>query len=701
MLALLFFFGAVFLGDLLCRRFLTFASVQHRLAAAVLTGLLFSTCITYIAALAAVPTGSPLFWCNVVFFAIVAFAALAQSGLIPRLNGFARLNGKKPTAGDSALSRVTGVLLGGARYRPTPRPPGDWLWDVACVLFCFLLGTWLMFATLHFQDGNFLFSIKSWSDFGANLSLTQSLALGNNYPTEHPFYPGEPVRYHFLFWFLAANLSYLGANAVWAINILSVLSLLSLIVLLMTFAETLFGSRAVGRIAAVLFFFASSSLSYIPFLWAQESVWSALQAIVNQRDYLRSGFPYRGDDWGALSVTVFANQRQLLSAVGIVLIVLTAIVDFYRSRGVLENPPARRPRKEQDPETDADRPAASSAIDRGESLRTLVFCGVLIGLLPYWNSAVFVAAAIILASLFVLFPKRHYLFTCGAVVLLIGLPQILLLRSGEFASEGHSLFTWGYIVAEPTILKVAGYIGWTFGLKLVLIAAAAALVPAGFRKLLLALSAPFVVVFLFQLSTDMFNNHKLLNIWNVLISVYVAYALWYIGRRHIALAAAAFLLAAAMSFGALIDLFPVRNDALVTVPHRDDRLTDWLLKNTQPNDLFLTDTLLSHPILFTGRKVFLGNTLFAWTAGYPMAEREKAHRRMLTTQDLGELKQLLAENNIAYAAFDEGVRNNQFTRANNENLFRGNFVLVFDDRDRKYGNLKIYRIANDAPPPIP
>ena len=295
----------------------------------------------------------------------------------------------------------------------------------------------------------------------------------------------------------------------------------------------------------------------------------------------------------------------------------------------------------------------------------------------------------------------HYLFTCLALMILVGLPQILLLRSGEIASDGHSLFTWGYIVAEPTVLKVAEYIGWTFGLKLVLIAIAAALVPAGYRKLMLALSAPAIVVFLFQLSTDMFNNHKLLNIWTVLISVYVAYALWHVGRKHIALAAVAFLIAVVMSLGALIDLFPVRNDSFVTVPHRDDRLTEWLLTNTRPGDLFLSDTLLSHPILFTGRKVYLGNTLFAWTAGYPMAEREKAHRRMLTTQDLDQLKALLAENRIAYAAFDDGVRTNQFTRANNENLFRGNFVLVFDDRDRKYGNLKIYRITDDAPPLTP
>lgn len=673
MLALIYIAVAIFLGDIISKRFLSYASVAHRLATSVLTGLLLSTCITYLAALLFAQTSQPLLWANILFFAL----AVAVIFVLQRTKRF--------------------------RFRSpemTGRPPGNWKYDAAFLAVCMLIGTWLMLATLDFRDGGFTFAIKSWSDFGANLSLAQSFAVGNNYPSQHPFYPGEPVRYHFLFWFLSANLSYLGLNLVWAINALSLLSLLALLVLLMTFAEALFNSRAVGRISALLFFFSSSSLSYLPFLKAQESFTGAISAIFSQRDFLKSGYPYRGDDWGALSVTVFANQRQLISAIGIVLIVLIHLIGFYRKKGAINVPETAAAENagidetENSEVTTLETESVDTDSDRGRHLPAMIFCGVLIGALPYWNSAVFVAASLILGGLFVLFRKRLYIAAMIATVVVTGLPQIFLLRSGKIAPSSHSLFHWGYLVNDPTILKVLEYVIWTFGFKLVLIGVAVYLVPWAYRRFLLALCIPAFVVFLFQLSTDVFNNHKLLNIWSVLVSVYVAYALWSIGKENILRGVLAAMLAIAMTFGAFVDLFPVRNDGAVTVPYHDDRLTTWLFENTASSDIFLTDPLLAHPILFTGRKVYLGNTLFAWTAGYDLAERERTHRRMFMTQDLNELKNMLHESNIAFVAIDDAVRTNSQIKGLNENLFDKSFEKVFEDPERKYGNLKIYRVSN-------
>lgn len=658
MLALIFLFIAVSFGDILSRRFFSFRSIPHRLAVAFLTGILLSTCITYLAALLFAGFAQPLLWANLSFLGFLSVALVIIFRFPPR------------------------------DVESQNRPLGKGQYDFIILAVCMILGGWLMFATLDFKDGNFTFAIKSWSDFGANLSLAQSLAVGNNYPTVHPFYPTEIVRYHFLFWFLSANLSYLGLNIVWGINILSLFSLLALLILIMTFAELLFNSRVVSRISVVLFFFASSSLSYIPFLLSHDSISGAVTAILGQRDFLKSGFPYRGDDWGALSVTVFANQRQLLSAIGIVLIVLIYLVEFYRKKGAIENIGEGR-----DFYYGGDSGTFYTDSNRRQfsDLSPMIFCGVLIGTLPYWNTAVFIAASIIVGSLFLLFSKRHYLLLLIITVVFVGLPQILLLRSGNVASPGHSFFNWGYIVSEPSIVKVLEYLLWTFGFKGLLIFIGFSLVPAGYRKLLLAFSTPFLVVFLFQLSTDVFNNHKLLNIWNVFISFYVAYAIWEIGRKDIFRSVLAVVLSIAMVLGAVIDLAPVRNDSIVTVPYQNDRLTEWLFENTSHNDIFLTDALLSHPILFTGRKIFLGNTLFAWTAGYDLAEREKMLGRMFTTQDLSELKRILTENEIAYIAVDDGVRS-RFSKGLNETLIRNNFPMVFDDHKRVYGNLKIYQV---------
>ncbi len=697
MLAFICLFVIFLLGDSICRRFFSFFSIQHRLAVAFLSGLLISSWATYLAALLFAGTTMPLVWANLMFFV----AAICLILLLRGDNG-------KDLPGDGAFKQlftkiVSRSSVGKAvaiRIDSDRRPPGSSKWDWLTLAACLVFGCWLMFATLNFSDGNFQFAIKSWSDFGANLSLSQSLALGNNFPTEHPFFPGEAVRYHFLFWFQAANLSFLGLNLVWSVNLLSLFSLAALIILIMTFAELLFNSRVVARIAAALFFFASSSLSYIPFLRSQTSLGGAINSIVNAKDFVKSGYPFRGDDWGGLTVAVFSNQRHLISAAGILLIVLIFLIDLYKRKGAITdiddfkktyNPPETA--DEAFPENIKQNSARPTFADFLPDLKALIFSGVLLGLLPYWNSAVFVSASITTGSLLIFFPFRRYLAILIGTMVIVGLPQILMLRSGNLAQTGHSLFNWGYTIPNPTVPLVLEYIGWTFGFKWILLLVAMWFVPWTHRRLFLVFSSLVVVVFVFQLSTDAFNNHKLLNIWTIFASVYVAYALWRIGRKNLQRAALAFALTIAMLFGAIVDLFPIHNDGFVIVPHQNDRLTTWLFENTHTTDLFLTDTLLSHPILFTGRKIFLGNTLFAWTAGYDLSEREKTYRRMFQETNLQELVRLLNENKIAYVGIDDGLRANKSIKGLNESIYEKNFEKVFADTEGRYGHLFVYKVA--------
>ncbi len=830
MLALLYIAGMVYFGDCICRSFYRFSSIQHRLASSFLVGLLLASCLTYLGSLAFAWTGYPLIAGNIIFLGIVILAA----SKLPR----------RPSS--SYLDSVV------------QRPPGNWKWDWLCLGGCFIFGCWLMLTTLGYHDGSFHFGFKSWSDFGANLSLSQSLVLGNNFPTEHPFFPGEIVRYHFLFWFQAANLAFLGLNLVWSVNLLSILSLMALLILIMTFAELLFESRVVGRIAAILFFFASSSLSYIPFLRSQTNLSSALSSILHLTQFLDSGYPFRGEGWGVLSVSVFAYQRHLISGVGILLVVIVFLVDFYRhkkspahiepflignskipstfleqtsieenetptanfepastdgSKILLENETeddkipsnndiedigilsesdaakdetlprnsvdvsANQPRlisgagilfvvvvflvdfyrhkksstyiepsvtgnneipttileqtsikenetpmadfksastedikilSENDIENDKiltenndeilirnDKETVGFTLPKyyWNDIPALLFSGVLIGALPYWNGAVFLSSLIVLGSILLFFPFRRYLFCLIGMAVLVGLPQVLMLRSGNVAQTGQSLFNWGYTIANPTLPLVAEYLAWTFGFKWILIFIALWFASGSQRRLFLAVSSLVPIVFLFQLSTDAFNNHKLLNIWNVFAGVYISYALWRIAKNCFCCAILASFLAIATIFGAVIDLFPIRNDSALVTPYENDRLTVWLLENTKPSDVFLTQTLLSHPILFTGRKIFFGNTLFAWTAGYDVGAREKIYRRIFQERNPNELVRLLHENKIAYVAIDDGVRGNDWIKEQlNESIFKENFEKVFEDTERRHSNIIIYKV---------
>ena len=657
MLGLIYLFIATIFGDIVCRRFLRFDSLLHRLAASFLTGILLSSCITYVFALGFSRTANPLLWANLAYFGFVSACIYLLVRFFEPVDDF--LSG----IGDNS------------------RPPGNWRWDLVCLGTCFLFGCWFMFKMLNYSDSSIYFTIGTWSDFGANLSLAQSMALGNNFPTEHPFFPGEMVRYHFLFWFLSGNLSYLGLNIVWAVNIAGVLSLLALLALMMTFGEKLFNSRAVGRISLIFFFLASSSLSFIPFLASKTSIWDAIMSIVSRKNPLVSGYPYQGEDWGSLSVISFMNQRQLIVACGIILVVLIYVVDFYSRKSAFATiGESKKPDKTDDR-------------FQYHDVAAMAFCGALIGLLPYWNTAVFIAAAAVFGSIFILFPYRRTYAALILAAIVYGLPQLLLLRSGNVVSIGQPFFTWGYTIIEPTPLKLIEYLGWTIGLKLLLLAIAFCFTPSSHRRLLIALTTPMVIVFSFQLSIIMINNHKLLNVWGLLIASFAAYSIWLIGRGGWARKALAALLTVLTVFGAVVDIFPIYNDGYIATPYGNDRLTNWILQKTKPSDVFISEMWLSHPILFAGRKVFLGNTLFAWTAGYGnLPERDRVYKEILKTNDPHELVRLLHENKIAYIAVDDGFRHNPNSRTLDEAMLLRNFELAFNDTENKYNQLKIYRV---------
>src|SRR5207248_11355695 len=78
MLALIYLALAIYLGDFLCRRFYRFISVAHRLAAAVLVGLLVSSWFTYLAGLLFTRAQQPLLWGRLLFF-LASIAAVSRS----------------------------------------------------------------------------------------------------------------------------------------------------------------------------------------------------------------------------------------------------------------------------------------------------------------------------------------------------------------------------------------------------------------------------------------------------------------------------------------------------------------------------------------------------------------------------------------------------------------------------------------------
>src|SRR5262245_7532086 len=668
MLALIYFALAACVGDFLCRRFYQFASVAHRCAAAILVGLMVSSWFTYLAGLAFFWTPQPLVWANLLF-SVAAVALLYW----PKWKG--RI--VKSTSGEAYAKRSNLYLA-----RPRGSSIADWLLIAAYVV----LVSWMMFASFNTKAGKLQIAIPEYSDFGPNTALIQSFAVGHNFPTEYPHFSGDRIRYHFLFYFQAGNLEFLGLDPAWSLNLLSITTLVAMLVIVMTLGEVLFNSRAVGRIGSALFFF-FGSLAYVPYLHKQASVKAAFQAITHQRDYLQTIFPYRGEAWGTWSQLTYLNQRHFASAIGILLLVLVFLVIRYRAvaakraeirastntaivqpnespdtapvsvpsnLGALED--VREPQAEISAVAIATEPRQETPISGAPFLATLppfIFSGVLLGLLPMFNSAVFIAAAAILGLLFILYPLRPQMLALAVTSGVIALPQMLYLTSGTERANMPKLLHWGYTIDHPTLANVTKYLGFTFGFKWLLIALALVFATNLQRRFFLAILSLIAVAFCFQFTIEVLGNQKFIHIWVIIANLFVAFALWRLWRFSLGgttlpgkfVAAVLFMLVIA---GGIIDFFPIHNAGWGEVTYKNDPLIDWLNKNTTPRDIFLTDRFVNHPIVMAGRRVFYGWPYYAWSAGYDASNRDKVYTELFENRDPWKVYRLLKENGMNY-----------------------------------------------------
>jgi DNA-binding beta-propeller fold protein YncE len=712
MLALIYLALVIYLGDALCRQFYRFVSVPHRLAAAVLVGLLVSSWFTYLAGLAFMHASLPLVWGNLLFFV----------GSIAGLSWFARKNKSKAPA----QGRTASCYL--------PRDKGsDWA-DWALIAGYVVLVSWMMFASFNTTGSKLQISNPEYSDFGPNTAIMQSFAVGHNFPTEYPHFSGDRIRYHFLFYFQAGNLEFLGLDPAWSLNLLSIITLVAMLMLVMALGEALFNSRAVGRVGSALFFF-FGSLSYVPFLQKQHSVRGATQAILRLREFLPTIFPYRGEAWGTWSQVTFLNQRHFASAIGILLLVLVFLAIQYRAfyaKRAAAAPPGKTPTPEpgvlpeDGPETlsgnaasPESRPASTTAAPatpvlepklppffNAQILRSTVpgfiFSGVLLGLLPMWNSAVFIAAFVILAVLFVSCPLRVQMVALAITAGLIALPQMLYLSTGSGRAQMPKLLHWGYTLDHPTAWNVTKYLGFSFGFKWLLIALALLFASSLQRRVFVAVSSLLLIAFSFQFTIEVLANQKFFHIWIVIANLFVAFALWRLWRLSLAGTTLPGKLVAILLFiviipGGLIEFLPIHNTYWGEVAYKNDRLIEWLLKETKPRDIFLTDRFVTHPLLMAGRRVFYGWPYYSWGAGYDSTKRDRAYLDLFQTKDPRKVFRLLKDNNISYVAFDNAVRRNEFVKSPNEQVFSTYFPKVFQDNEHKYNSLTIYKVPETAP----
>lgn len=496
------------------------------------------------------------------------------------------------------------------------------------LLFSFCL--WLMFESFSYQDHTFYIADYVIYDFAIHIPLIRSFSFGANSPPEYPLFPGEPIRYHFLFYFLVGMLERIGLRIDWALNIPSAMGLFGLSVTLYFLTKRLFQRRLVALLA-VIFLLLNGSLTFVKFF--QNHLISLLtpwEIVTNNKFY--SFGPYDGGEIGAFwNLTVFINQRHFAWGLSLGLLFILTTFNLMKTTPKIK-------------------------IGWG------ILWGIVLGILPFFHQPILLILALIMILYFFLYSLlRLFLITSGSISALIILPQIYIF------SQGSNMIEWypGFLIHDT--LNPWHFLTYWFknlGLHLFLIPLGLYLAPKEVKKLfLLPILVIFLIPNLLRFSPEVATNHKFFNFALILGSIFSAYSLVrlldHAKKMHsklirLVIRIAFIMILLSLILSGVIDFFPLINASKHTFTDAPkNELVDWFLKQTEPDAVILNSSAVYHPASLAGRKIFLGWPMFAWSLGLDVDQRLADFKTIWETDDLSLLCRQIKKHNLSYAMYEK------------------------------------------------
>ncbi|WP_019875530.1 hypothetical protein [Sporichthya polymorpha] len=540
------------------------------------------------------------------------------------------------------------------------------------------VAVWVMRARL--SGDPLAVSLNTWGDTSLHMGIARSFSEGANFPPELPIFAGEPIRYHFGFDFYVGTLERAGLPIGLAFNVPGAIAFAAICVLLVEFGRLLWRSSAIGVIAAVLFA-TNSSLAFLRYLEAEGADGLRPGTLWDHVGY-DGGGPYNGDEISIfMTLNPYLTQTHLMVALVVVLfavlVLLTELLADRREDGPL-----------------AGRTAA-------------IGLGLGVGG-AFWFNGIVVVVALGLAGALCLLHRAlrrslPFLVT-GAVV---AFPQLVWLNGG-FGTGGSVSFHLGYLVEDfhpvdpRSWWDFARYWWLNLGVALPLLIAGAVLCRPRERRVLVAVMSVFVLGNVVAFGRELGgHNHKVFNLWELLVNLFVAYAfvrfvtwLWSLARPVAVVAAA--LAGTLLLASGVLDYLTLKNDPRYEVVGDRAAALEWIRDETAPDAVFLTafGEVYTTPTL-AGRKVYLaGFRPWAEIMGYDHRPREQRIAAVYGAADSAAACRALAGSGVDYVEVGPAELGTAAFDAN-PGLFPGDFVEAY--RDEVYA---FYDVARSCSEPI-
>lgn len=532
--------------------------------------------------------------------------------------------------------------------------------EIIVILIGLIFGSFLMFSSFSKVNNSLMISTKSWSDFASHIPLIRSFSLGENFPPEYPLFPGEPIKYHFIFYAGVGILEKIGVPIDLALNIPSILGFAFLCFMIFLLAKTVFKSNFVG-LFSVFFFIFNSSLSYFYYF---KNYPLSIKSITNIPfiSNFQSFAPY---DKGIVSafwnLNIYTNQRHLALSFGLSFLIIYLILKPIFIKG--------KPK-----------------------IKIFIVLGILLGLSFFLHMAVFIMTSSTIFFMAIMFKSiRKYSILLLFIASIIALPQYIYLNS----TEGFKMFFHpGYLVAnEFTYFKFVESWIYNLGISMILIPVGFVLANRNQKKILIAFIPLFIMGNLIQFSPEIAANHKFFNFFALFTNMFCAFAIYLIWKRNFLLKLVAVIFAFFMIFGGIIDFFPLLNDHKITINDiKANPNAKWILENTPKDSIFLNTIYLYDPASLAGRKIFFGWPYFAWSQGYNTYSRGDKLKEILGSTNKLEACKLLKQNNIGYVEIKIETPSNPDLPPISS-LWQNEFDPIYKNAAEKY---TIYKTSNNC-----
>ena len=623
-----------------------------------------------------------------------------------------------------------------AETNTRPLPRFTWklssfiFYGVSLLLFIAAV-SYLFYRGLYRSGDNLHAGYSVFSDLAPHTALVSSFSRGLNFPTQYPHFPGDGINYHFLFFFMSGILNSLGLSLEHALNIPAILSMISCFTLLGTLGVLITGKKVTFFLSGLFILF-RHNLYFIQLFsdaWTQNGgdLGATLSAMFSRTEWF-GNTPF--DSWGIWAVNVYSNQRHLMFGLSLLLIVLFFFLPHVRRMFISLSRAGKGTKlKTFFIAKGAWLPTAKDPLKPWSLL--LLSC-IIVVCMPYMHGSILICLMLILLVM-AIFSRARLLYLITAVCAVVSSILQTSFFSGGAASVTSFSYNPGFVVEDPGFATIFQYLFGVFGIVIPLIAITLIQVKGMYRRLiLLSFLAPAVFAFFFQVSKEMLANHKFLQVSLILIQIFIAGIIALLlfpfdknprvhdgsthaladetGSGNISAAAKrpphalgkkiatvftrifAGLLTATLLITGVLEWSVYHNinrNAIIVPMHHP--VTEWIIENTNPRSVFLTEPFAINAFFLSGRFSYYGHPYYAWSAGSDTDGRWIIYKDLLSgfSGDLEKFLQVANEENISYVLMNDALRNIEEITVDEE-FFRSNFTAVtaFPNID----NTVIYKI---------